>query len=311
MFLYVLASWHNLPDNPAAVAVWRQTVLRLAVVGALFGLAVGLLLAYQWRVTGNPWLDPRLLFWAYDRVGFGEGVGESSNLILFDNGGAIPALTWTTDPMQPPRGHTLARGLYNVEQNWRALAATFLAVPGGLALVWLALLFKRPVWATWVLLGTAVAGISAYIFYWHPGIMYGPRYVYAILPALLPLAAHGLHQVSGRRRVATWLLLLLLLYAAGQVPKLLAAYQDFNFVDGGLLAQVQETVPETPALVFVGSQTGDWWDYGAFFSANTPWLDGPLVFARDRGEAANQQLLAAFPDRAAYLWRDGVLYPFE
>lgn len=277
------------------------------VVASLTGLAVGVLLAYQWRVTGNPWLDPRLLFWSYDRVGFGEGVGESSNLILFDNHSDIPALTWATDPSQPPRGHTLARGLYNVKQNWLALAATFLVVPGGLALVWLGVLVKKPSWATWVLAGTAVSGITAYIFYWHPGIMYGPRYLYAILPVLLPLAGHGLKTAVSHQRVRVLLLGLLLLAGMVRVPKWSAAYQDFNFVDGDLLVQVQETIPQTPALVFVSSQTGDWWDYGAFFSANTPWLDGPIVFARDRGEAANQQLLSAFPGRVAYVWREGSL----
>ncbi|MCA9964487.1 MAG: glycosyltransferase family 39 protein [Anaerolineales bacterium] len=279
---------------------------QLAVVGLLTGVAVGLLLGYQWRVTGNPWLDPRLLFWPYDRVGFGEGVGESSNVILFDNRGAVLALTWVMDPTQPPRGHTLARGLYNVKQNWLALAAMFLVVPGGLALVWLGVLGRRPVWGTWVLGGTAVSGITAYIFYWHPGIMYGPRYFYAILPALLLLAGQGLKTAVGQRQVVALLLGLLLLAGIVKAPQWAAAYRDFNFVDGDLLAQVQETI-QTPALVFVGSKTGDWWDYGAFFSANTPWLDGPIVFARDQGEAANRRLLAAFPNRVAYVWRDGVL----
>lgn len=290
----------------------REIKMRqLAVVGLLTAVAVGLLLAYQWRVTGNPWLDPRLLFWPYDRVGFGEGVGEASNLMLFDNRGEIPALTWVTDPTQPPRGHTLARGLYNIKQNWLALATLFLAVPGGLALVWLGVLGQKPGWQTLVLVGTAVSGIAAYIFYWHPGIMYGPRYFYAILPALLPLAAHGLKTAVCQRQTIALLLGLLLLAGMAKIPQWAAAYRDFNFVDGNLLAQVQETIPQTPALIFVGSQTGDWWDYGAFFSANTPWLDGPIVFARDQGEAANRRLRAAFPGRAAYVWRDGTLVKME
>jgi 4-amino-4-deoxy-L-arabinose transferase-like glycosyltransferase len=43
---------------------------------ALSGGAVAALLpAYQWAVTGDPWLNPYLLWWPYDRLGFGPGIG--------------------------------------------------------------------------------------------------------------------------------------------------------------------------------------------------------------------------------------------
>jgi 4-amino-4-deoxy-L-arabinose transferase-like glycosyltransferase len=34
-----------------------------------------LLPVYQWAVTGDPWLNPYLLWWPYDRLGFGPGIG--------------------------------------------------------------------------------------------------------------------------------------------------------------------------------------------------------------------------------------------
>ena len=64
--------------------------------------------------------------------------------------------------------------------------------------------------------------------------------------------------------------------------------------------QVQEQVEE-PALVFI--PTGDWWDYGRFFSSNTPWLDSGIIYARDLGEEKNSCLLQTYPERSAYLWQ--------
>ena len=51
----------------------------------------------------------------------------------------------------------------------------------------------------------------------------------------------------------------------------------------------------------------DRWEYGAFFSGNTPWLDGPVLYARDLGPDENARLAREFPGRAVYLWRDGQL----
>jgi hypothetical protein len=68
---------------------------------------------------------------------------------------------------------------------------------------------------------------------------------------------------------------------------------------------VEATIPaQEKALVFVETPTRDWWQYGALFSANTPWLDGQIVYARDLGNAQNTQLMALYPDRAIYRLAD-------
>ena len=54
-----------------------------------------------------------------------------------------------------------------------------------------------------------------------------------------------------------------------------------------------------------------WWQYGALFSANTPWLDGRIMYARDLGNALNAQLMALYPDRAAYRLADKKLEPLR
>ena len=68
---------------------------------------------------------------------------------------------------------------------------------------------------------------------------------------------------------------------------------------------------DEPALVFVAAAKADWWEYGAFFNGNTPWLDGSIIYARDLGADENRRLQAEFPSRAAYLWRNGSLFSLD
>lgn len=268
------------------------------------------LLIYQAAVTGNPWTDPRLLYWPTDRVGFGPGIGEAENAFTAEMTDAGVAIAWYDDPHQPPRGHTPARGLYNLGRNLDALATDLFAWPPllTLAFVWLAFLARRPAATDWLLLAVVLAVSGGYVAYWASGVAYGPRYFYAALPALALLTARGvsaLAGVAGRRATAAVLLLLL---AANllQLPGRLAAYRDYNFVSAAP-RQAVEAQLTAPALVFVTASEADWWEYGAFFSGNTPWLDGSVVYARDLGAPENARLAARFPGRAVWLWRDGQL----
>ena len=79
------------------------------------------------------------------------------------------------------------------------------------------------------------------------------------------------------------------------------AYRGYNFVTQPDLERLA-AVASGPALVFVADE-GGWWEYGRYFSYNTPWLDGRFVFARDLGEA-NGRLLAHFPRYQVFRWGD-------
>ena len=48
-----------------------------------------------------------------------------------------------------------------------------------------------------------------------------------------------------------------------------------------------------------------WWFYGSVFSANDPLLQGDVIYARDLGADADQQVEQEFPTRSAYLLKDG------
>jgi 4-amino-4-deoxy-L-arabinose transferase-like glycosyltransferase len=288
----------------------RFRATRLAAFAGPLLLAGASLLFYQWAVTGDPFQDPRLLFEEFDRAGFGPDVGLAANVMRVDLQGTEQIQTWYYDPTQPPRGHTLARGLYNVERNWWELERHLFGWPPitTIAFIWLLFLLpgraRRP--ADWLLLASGTAAGAVYVSYWHAGIMYGPRYFYAAMPALLLLTAAGIEWsgrwLGGRSGQAATMLLAgalvagnLLTYLPGQV----AAHRGYNFVDGTRLAAVGEAI-SGPALVLVDAGSGDWWEYGTLALANSPWLDNRVIFARDLGRRPTDELIRLFPERAAY-----------
>ena len=162
--------------------------------------------------------------------------------------------------------------------------------------------------------------MGVYVFYWADGIMFGPRYYYSALPALLLLTARGIQVAAtaglearamrarrlaqgGVAAVIVGVLVLgnLLLYLPGQVP----VYADFNNIRGKPLERVN-AAGLTNALVFVEDDPDwHWWKYGALFIGNSPWLDGEVIYARDLGPDVNRQLMEVYPTRKAYLF-DGV-----
>ena len=315
---FLLSTWQSpLP--------WRSRLQRGVVWLAGLLPLVGLLFVYQAAVTGDPFQDPRLLYWPYDQLGFGDDVGEAPNLLeigLLDEEPGY-AVLWRSDPSQPPRGHTPQRGLHNILRNWAALQIELF---GWLPLltfsfIWLAFMLKRPSSAApsptdWLLLITLATLVAAEAFYWHSGIMYGPRYFYGGLPALLLLTSRGAQALARwlGGQLGWWLTaVLLMLFILGNcifnLPAQAEGYRGFNFVVGDKVALVETAVPPNEeALIFVDSPTGNWWEYGELFLGNEVVLEnGRLIFARDLGNAANLALRALYPDRPAYRFSNGQL----
>lgn len=296
---------------------WRRVLSGGVVVGLGVVPFLFLLLSYQWGVTGDPLQDPRLISQPFDRPGFGLDVGSFENAFTTAVIEGEPTVIWYTDPELPPRGHTVARGLFNTIQNWEALTEhlfgwlPFLT----LAFCWLVFVAGRPSFGDWLLLGVMAAVIAVYVAYWAAGIMYGPRYYYAALPAFLLLTARGV-VILGRRlggRSGRWLAVglaaaLIMWNLFAYLPGTIEDSRGFNFVSGGPLAAVEAAI-EGEAVVFVAGDEDSWWEYGQFFSGNTPGLDGRIIYARDLGEE-NGRLLELYPGRAAYCW-DGAAEKLE
>lgn len=297
------AVWLAVPFVVAGVMAAVRSLAtpgRTAAAGrwALWALATTLgplaTLAHQWALTGDPLLNPMVLWWDFDRPGFGPGVG-----------------------MHGP--HSVERGLENTARNLALLSTHLFGWPFGLSLLFVPLpfLLRRSTPADALLLMAFVSHVAGYVAYWADGIMYGPRYYYESLGFLALLSARGVFVLrdalvrSPLRGLPGALLVALVLANLGAyLPEQVTLHQGYNYVNAGPQRAV-ERAGLSNALVFVvqRGEPWEWWHYGMLFSANDPLLAGPVVFARDRGPEQNRALRAHFPGRRAYLLEGTVLRP--
>src|SRR4030095_9594820 len=151
-------------------AAVRHTHLpMLAVVLAAGALPVAGLLVTNMLTTGRPLLFGYEVLW-----------------------GANHSLGFHDDPSGNP--HTPARALalatvYLMQLNWSLFEwpiAGLLVVAGALVIVG-----KLGQWGA-LLLGWIGVQLVGYAAYWHAGALFGPRYLFTVVPALLLIAGRGL-----------------------------------------------------------------------------------------------------------------------
>ena len=117
----------------------RRVNLALAALTLLIG---SLLLLWQAALTGDPWQNPYSLWWPYDHLGFGPGIGVTES------------------------GHNLSWARYNTRFSLRAGMHDLFGWPW---LSWILLPFglfashRKP--ANWLSFGIFPALIMAYGFY--------------------------------------------------------------------------------------------------------------------------------------------------
>lgn len=268
----------------------RLPSLRWLVLGGLIPGAF--LLIYNWRVAGSPFASTYALWWPADHPGFGPNVGEMG-------------------------GFTPAQGLWNTGFNLQMLLAHLFGWPFYLTLALAAVPFVAGRGNRWDALfaASALSVIAAYVFYWTPGVMYGPRYYYVAIPWLALLTARGLEElyrwplrlpwIAPSDRLAALLVPTLLgaalliynlrVYLPAQVP----IYHGYNFSSAASIDAVQRAGIHH-ALIFVASNPpGQWWSYGEVFSSNSPLLDTDVVYARDLGRS-DRNLIRLYPGRHYY-----------
>jgi 4-amino-4-deoxy-L-arabinose transferase-like glycosyltransferase len=264
---------------------------------------LGFFVIWNTLALGGPLLSGYELWWSFDRVGFGTG----------------PMLNFT--PLI---------GWLNVQSNLDDLSHWLFGWPGrwSLLLPFLPFLtFSRNPW-DWLLLAWAAGLTFVHLFYWAPGQMYGPRYLYEALPALMLLSARGvlrgsalLGRIVGRRRRlarfghgAIALALIGMAATAGRsflVDQMLA-HQDWYGISGRRYAAVASVVA-APAVVLVAPE--EWTTYANFSWANDPWMGGGVVFAKDFGDVRARTLLGLLPPteeaRQVYRFINGHLYHLD
>lgn len=261
---------------------------------ALTGGAVALLLpVYQWAVTGDPWLNPYVLWWPYDRIGFGSGIGAM------------------------PGGHSLRYAWINLKQDLSRSATDVLGWP---ALSWLPLvlgLFFRPRRRRdWALLAPFLCLVIAFVFYWigSPERLWGPRYYFEGFGGLWLLGAVGLlkawdwakdQQRCVRPVLAGALAVMMAVNLATILPFRLQEAHGFYGISRAQLAPIEEADLHN-ALVIVYAER--WLEYGTMLGQMSPILDDDVVYARGDG-AVEAEIIAAFPGRTVYYLTGGQLRP--
>jgi 4-amino-4-deoxy-L-arabinose transferase-like glycosyltransferase len=263
------------------------------LIVALAGGAIAALLpAYQWAVTGDPWLNPYVLWWPYDRLGFGPGIGAM------------------------PGGHSPFYAWINLKQDLSRSATDLLGWP---ALSWLPLalgLALRPRRARdWALLAPFCSLVVAYLFYWigSPARLWGPRYYFEGMGGLWLLAAVGLlkawdwaraHRPWARPVLATALASMAVLSLAIAIPPRMAEAHGFYGISRAQLDPIRQADLHH-ALVIVYAER--WLEYGAMLAEMSPTLDDDVVFARGSGTEADAAVIAAYPGRSVYYLAQGHL----
>jgi len=281
------------------ILLWRgsrRMRLHIVSVGTLVVILSSLHFLWQYAVTGDPLLNPYLLWWPYDKIGFGPGHGIAP-------GGH--ALFYAWDGFKA----SIYAGIQDLF-GWGLFS--WILIPFG---VWAARK-KRPVWPVMAVFPTLVI---FYLAYWVGAWVFGPRYYYEGLYSLTLLSAAGIIWLAGWQRqvrlelpsrIKDWgrpqwrsvavITLLAILVAANlgsYLPQRLTGIQERFGVqradlDPFLTPQAQAL---TPALVIV--HTDDWRQYADLLELASPFLDSPFIFIWTAGYSSDQIVIKAFPER--------------
>jgi 4-amino-4-deoxy-L-arabinose transferase-like glycosyltransferase len=267
---------------------WPNYLL-VALTGGVMAM---LLPVYQWAVTGDPWLNPYLLWWPYDRLGFGPGIGAM------------------------PDGHSPYYAWINLRQDLSRAATDLLGWP---ALSWIPLLLglalrpRRP--RDWALFAPFACLVVAYLFYWigSPARLWGPRYYFEGFGGLWLLSAVGLLKAWDwardkgrwlRPALACALALLTVANLALNLPSRMQEAHGFYGITRQQLEPIREANLQK-ALVIVYAER--WLEYGAMLSGMSPTLDDDVVYARGSNPETDAVVIAEYPDRDIYYLVDGKL----
>lgn len=269
----------------------REAKCAVLGVGAMGLVVAGLLLVWQWALTGDLLLNPYTLWWPYDRIGFGPGHGVLGG------------------------GHTLNQARINAKFSllvgqhdlfgWPYVSWIF--VPVGL------LGLRRRV-ETWLLAGILPALVLVYAAYWVGAWLYGPRYYVEALGPLSALSGAGIAALAGWLRAGTprWgrslavslaLLVLLMLNVRFYLPARLQQMSGLYGITQAARDRLRESVP-ADALVIVHPRYA-WTEYGALLTLTPPFADGDLLLAYTRGAEQDARLVHAHADRPAFAYYPG------
>lgn len=291
------------------VLLVRQPVhIKRAVIvtGVIAALTSSLLFIWQYAVTGNFLLNPYTLWWPYDKIGFGPGIG-------IQEGGHN--LYWARLNLK----HSLNAG-YSDLFGWGKISWLFM--PFGL-------LTLRKLRTAWTSIAILPSLIAVYLLYWIGAWVYGPRYYFEGLISATLLSAAGITWLAGhlaspfasstqrwhsRLRFGLTTMFVGLLIGANLTYYLPARLGSMYQLYGATRQQLAPFQTEaarqlTPALIFVHRQK-NWREYATLLELSSPQLDTPFVFVFSRDDADNQIVMDAFPGRSVWHYYPDEPYRF-
>ncbi len=308
----------------------RRRVLSLGAAAGMIGL---LYFAWQYTVTGNALLNPYILWWPYDQIGFGPGHGKN------------------------PLGHTLAQAWINTRFSlqvgswdlfgWPLISWIFIPI-GLVGLVWPYQSLERSRRSELLLLSCVLPSLVIfYLAYWVGASLYGPRYYYEGIYSATLLSAAGIAYLAGwlplrwpRRnrkidpaenassradsspqagrgsQVRSWSVLALVtslaafnlvFYMPVRLEMMHGLYGVGRAYQQPFLSQSAQEL--TPALIIVHAQE-NWIEYGTLLELENPFLDLPFVFVYSRGPVIDQAVARQFPDRNIFHYYQDQPYIF-
>lgn len=263
----------------------RAGVIGIGLIVVLLAL---LLPVWNAALTGEVGVNPYTLWWEYDQIGFGPGVGRVDG------------------------GHTLEIGLRNTRYSLKAgVNDIFGWQKYSLLLLPVGLWYLRKKRAVWLLLGMVLSLVAVHLAYWIGSWLYGPRYYYEALPVMAVLTAAGVAGLGGWLAPTwkRWLSFRHITMVA--IPAALMAAAWLGYMPGrlqeiGAINDIKRADQELflstgvrEGLVFVHT-INRWWDYGKLVTLTAPFSDGDLVLVLFRSDTANARVRAAFPELPVY-----------
>jgi len=269
----------------------RSRRLRILSVGITSLMIGALLLVWQKTLTGDYLTNPYTLWWSYDRLGFGPGIGVA------------------------PGGHNLQQAWWNTKHSLRSAASdlfgwlrfSWIFLPAG---IWAG----RKQWKIYPLAGILISVIGLYMLYWVGSWLLGARYYFEALPGAAVLTAVGItwlafgsekprnesdsKWIKFRRLVVIGLTLVLI---CGNVfyylPVRLGSLQGLYSIERSDQEPFLDLESRglTPALVIVHSD--DWMSYSSLAQTASPYLDSELIYAWNIGPRTDRALAQSYQDR--------------
>jgi hypothetical protein len=274
----------------------RTTRRMVLLVGITAFLIASLHLAWQYAVTGDPLRNPYTLWWPYDRIGFGPGIGRIS-------GGHNLHQAWINTR------HSIQVG-NNDLFGW--LGFSWILLPFGVLAV-----IRGRIWRAILPVSAFGSLFVAYFAYWIGAWVFGPRYYYEGLFSLTLLSAAGLALLAGwpttpgisfpnfsgwhRFRalsVAAAFFFMVCMTLVFYIPQRMALLKGLYGVERRHLDPflTPQAAQLTPALVIVHTEKS-WIEYGTLLELESPFLDTPFIFIYARSPEVNQAAAAEFPNR--------------